>query len=187
MKETLNWYAVYTKPRWEKKVAELLTKKKIENYCPLNRVRKQWADRKKIVYEPLFTSYVFVRITEREQVQLRKTDGVINLVYWIGRPAIIQDEEITVIRNFLAEHTQVTLEKTSVKIDDFVRVMSGALMNLEGKIAGVMTKTVKVILPSLGYMMMAEVETINVKLLNEYGYDEKIMSETYKSNRAFNR
>lgn len=175
MKETRNWYAVYTKPRWEKKVAELLTKKNIENYCPLNRVRKQWADRKKTIYEPLFTSYVFVRVTEQEQVQLRNTDGVINLVYWIGRPAIIKDEEIEIIKKFLLEHQQVTLEKTSVKVDDLVQVISGALMNYEGKVSSVMTKTVKVLLPSLGYMMLAEVEKINVKLLGDYNQPEKFL------------
>jgi transcription antitermination factor NusG len=173
MKKTYNWYAVYTKPRWEKKVAELLTRKKIENYCPLNRVRKQWADRKKIVYEPLFTSYVFVRVTEQEQIQLRKTDGIINLVYWLGKPAIIKNEEIDIIKKFLSEHKHVSLEKTSVKVDDLVQVISGALMNYEGKVASVMTKTVKVVLPSLGYMMLAEVEKINVKLLRDYNQTEK--------------
>ena len=50
------WHAVYTKPRWEKKVAALLDAKGIEYYCPLNRVVKQWSDRKKTVLEPLFKS-----------------------------------------------------------------------------------------------------------------------------------
>lgn len=175
MKETRNWYAVYTKPRWEKKVAELLTKKNIENYCPLNRVRKQWADRKKTVDEPLFTSYVFVRVTEHEQIKLRNTDGVINLVYWIGKPAIIKNEEIEIIKEFLSEHQQVSLEKISVKVNDLVQVIGGALMNYEGKVASVMTKTVKVLLPSLGYMIVAEVEKINIKLLGDYKQPKKIL------------
>ncbi len=179
MNETRHWYAVYTKPRWEKKVAELLTKKNIENYCPLNRVRKQWADRKKTVEEPLFTSYVFVRVTEQEQVQLRNTDGVINLVYWIGKPAIIKNEEIEIIRRFLSEHKHVSLEKTSVKVDDLVQVISGALMNYEGKVASVMTKTVKVLLPSLGYMLLAEVEKINVKVLVDKNQQEITLVNKY--------
>jgi transcription antitermination factor NusG len=125
------------------------------------------------VYEPLFTSYVFVRVTEQEQIQLRKTDGIINLVYWLGKPAIIKNEEIDIIKKFLSEHKHVSLEKTSVKVDDLVQVISGALMNYEGKVASVMTKTVKVVLPSLGYMMLAEVEKINVKLLRDYNQTEK--------------
>ena len=71
MKPTASWYAVYTKPKWEKKVAELLARKGIEHYCPLNRVLKQWHDRKKWVEEPLLTSYVFVYVTPAEQAEVR--------------------------------------------------------------------------------------------------------------------
>ena len=45
----MHWYAIQTKPRWEKKVVTLLNEKAIENYCPLNKVLHQWSDRKKIV------------------------------------------------------------------------------------------------------------------------------------------
>jgi len=43
----VKWHAVYTKPCWEKKVANLLELKKIEHYCPLQKVYRQWSDRKK--------------------------------------------------------------------------------------------------------------------------------------------
>src|ERR1700733_7578238 len=92
-----SWYAVHTRPRWEKKVAGLLAKKKLEFYCPLNKVQRQWSDRKKIVTEPLFSSYVFVHIDETEQVPVRVTDGVINFVYWLGKPAVVRNEEILAI------------------------------------------------------------------------------------------
>ncbi|MEO7049924.1 MAG: transcription termination/antitermination NusG family protein, partial [Ferruginibacter sp.] len=92
MKKT--WYAVYTKSRCEKKVASLLAKKKVEHYCPLNRVVKQWSDRRKLVFEPLFTSYVFVKATDAEMATIRQTNDVINFVYWLGRPAVIKDTEI---------------------------------------------------------------------------------------------
>ncbi|HEX6432075.1 MAG TPA: transcription termination/antitermination NusG family protein, partial [Niastella sp.] len=68
MESAKRWYAVYTHAKWEKKVADLLTRKNIENYCPLNKVVRQWTDRKKIIYEPLFTSYVFPRITNKEYI-----------------------------------------------------------------------------------------------------------------------
>ncbi|HRX93358.1 MAG TPA: transcription termination/antitermination NusG family protein, partial [Chitinophagaceae bacterium] len=55
------WLAVYTKPRWEKKVNKLFKEKGLESYCPLNKVRRKWSDRMKIVEEPLFKSYVFVK------------------------------------------------------------------------------------------------------------------------------
>ena len=51
---------MYTRPRWEKKIASLLDSRGIENYLPLNKILKQWSDRKKIVQEPLFKGYIFV-------------------------------------------------------------------------------------------------------------------------------
>jgi transcription antitermination factor NusG len=62
---TPKWYAVYTRPRWEKKVAALLLHKGIESYCPLNKVRRRWSDRTKTIEEPLFKSYVFVKTDAR--------------------------------------------------------------------------------------------------------------------------
>jgi len=161
------WYAVYTRTRWEKKVAETLTKKKIENYCPLNKVKKQWADRKKIVEEPLFTSYVFVRASNIEQLPLLKTDGVINFVYWLGKPAVIRDNEIDMIQRFLNEHENISIEKSQVNVNDLVRVISGPLVNHEGHVIAVKRNSVKVVLPSLGFTMSAEVEIGKIEILQD--------------------
>jgi transcription antitermination factor NusG len=165
MTETKNWYAVYTRPRWEKKVAESFSKNKIENYCPLNRVTRQWSDRKKIIYEPLFTSYVFVNVSEKEHLILKKTTGVINLVHWLNKPAVIPEHEINAIREFLNEYACVGLQKRPIAPADHVRIIDGPLMSLEGQVLYVKSKSLKIALPSLGYMMYAEVETDNVELL----------------------
>jgi len=164
---TKKWYVVYTRPRWEKKVADQLSRKKIDHYCPLNRVHRQWADRKKIVLEPLFSAYVFVQIDETEQLSVRLTDGVINFVYWLGKPAVIKNEEIQAIGEFLNDYRDVRLEKTAVNPLDMVRIIGGPLVMQKGQVVSVKNKTVKVILPSLGYMMQAEVETSNVELVRE--------------------
>lgn len=166
MHETKNWYAVYTRPKSEKKVAGILTRTKIENYCPLNRVRRQWSDRKKFLLEPLFTSYVFVKVTEAEHAMLKKVDGVINMVYWLGKPAVVREVEIDMIKNFLAECTDVKLEKRPIYLNDKVRVVAGPVAEVDGQVIGLKSRTVKVMLPSLGYMMHAEVETGNVKVID---------------------
>ena len=82
------WFAIYTRPRWEKKVNHLLLQKGIESYCPLNKVRRKWSDRIKTIEEPLFKSYVFVRIADEERTPVRMTNGVVNFVYWNGKPAL---------------------------------------------------------------------------------------------------
>jgi len=166
--QPLNWYVVYTKPRWEKKVAELLSRDKIVNYCPLNKVTRQWSDRKKIVMEPLFTSYVFVNMSIEKLTQVRQTDGIINFLYWLGKPAVIKNEEIEVIRNFMSEHENVQLEKAVVNLDDKIRVVSGPLMKREGQIIEIRHKTVRVLLPSLGYMLKVEIDRTNLEKINSF-------------------
>jgi transcription antitermination factor NusG len=156
------WYAVYTKPRWEKKVSEVLTLKNIENYCPLNRVVRQWSDRKKIVQEPLFTSYVFVHITERQIGEIKKNAGVLNMVYWQGKPAVIREVEIEIIKKFLNEYSDVQLEKTIVSIDDPVKITTGSLLDREGTIVSIKNNIVRVALPTLGYSMYADLEKSSV-------------------------
>ena len=167
MANSTNWYALYTKPRWEKKIADLLSAKNIENYCPVNRVYRQWSDRKKMITVPLFTCYVFVKLDEKNQLSARSTVGVINFVYWLNKPAIIRDEEIGLIKRFLDDYENVQLEKIPVQNNDTVRITNGALMGQEGMVLSVSNKMIKVILPSLGFMMMAEVSVSHVELLKQ--------------------
>lgn len=168
MKPTPLWYAVYTKPRWEKKVATLLTRKGVENYCPINKVMKQWHDRKKLVEEPLFTSYVFVCITPTEAAEVRKTNGVLNFVYWLGKPAVIRQEEILSIKRFLGQYKEVTLEKTRIQVEDRVQITQGPLLHHEGRVVEVHRKTIKVQLPSLGYALIAQVDKDHVEVLHPF-------------------
>lgn len=160
------WYAVYTRPNWEKKATRQMELKGIECYCPLNKVQKQWSDRKKIVLEPLFSNYVFVRVQLASHPLVRKIDGVINFVYWLKKPAVVRDEEIEVIRQFMNDFTNVKLEKCNVNQDDQVRVVGGPLMLREGSVLEVKHKTVKILLPSLGYSLVAEVAKSNIEIIS---------------------
>lgn len=157
-----NWYAIYTRARWEKKVADRLLKDGIESYCPLNKVVRQWSDRKKVVEEPLFKSYVFVRVTSRQQSLVREVDGVVNFVYWLGNPAIIRDSEIELIKRFLNEYVNVRLEKTAVNLNDRIKILNGPFMEQEARVIAVNNRSVRAIIPSLGYVMTAEKKDVEV-------------------------
>jgi transcription antitermination factor NusG len=176
MTTTKNWYAVYTRPKCEKKVADLLTRKKIEAYCPVTTVTKQWSDRKKSVQEPLFNSYVFVNIDYKEQIPIKQTLGIINFVYWLGQPAVIKEEEIETIKEFLHQYENVKLEKAVVNCNDRVRITSGPLKYMEGDVLEVRNKTVKVYLPSLGYQLVAEIEKSNIEILPERNAQMRLIS-----------
>lgn len=161
------WYALYTRSRAEKKVAEVLTRKQVESYCPLNQVEKRWSDRRKIVEEPLFSSYVFVRIPESMKATVREAEGVVNFVYWLGKPAVIHDHEIDLIKKFLGEYKQVSLEKFPLRQNDMIEVKGGPLMNFRGRIIEVGRNKVKAVLSSLGYSMIATVDKDEVMMVDE--------------------
>jgi transcription antitermination factor NusG len=152
------WYALYTRPRWEKKVNNLLVQKGIEVYCPLNKVRRKWSDRIKTVEEPLFKSYVFVKVGDEERTKVRMTDGVVNFVYWEGKPAIIKEKEIQTIKRFLDEHENVEVVKIDLNEGDRVQVVAGPMMDQEGKVLEVKNKVAKVCIDSLGYMLIAYID-----------------------------
>mgnify|MGYP003945514059 FL=1 len=165
----LNWYAVYTRARWEKKVANQLTKITIENYCPLNRVVKQWSDRKKTVEEPLFISYVFVRVSKQQMNLVREIYGIVNFVCWLGKPAIIPDTEIQSIKQFLAIYQNVKIEPLTINVQDRIKILQGPFSEMEGQVIAVNKRSVKVMLPSLRCFMTVEIEKEKVNFVQKYG------------------
>ncbi|MHA8088161.1 UpxY family transcription antiterminator [Aquirufa sp. Wall-65K1] len=151
------WYALYTKSRVEKKVALRLKEKGITCYCPLTKKRKQWSDRKKWVEEPLFKSYVFVDIDLALQSSVvRQINGVVNFVYWLQKPAVVQDSEIKAIQNFLSEHSDVEAIGKLVNIGDFVTLDTGALAGQKAEVVGFKNKhEVRLRIDSLGFELVA--------------------------------
>jgi transcription antitermination factor NusG len=155
---TNKWLAVYTRPRWEKKVNNLLIEKGLECYCPLNKVRRKWSDRVKIVEEPLFKSYVFVKVNDEDRTRVRMTPGAINFVYWEGKPAVIKEKEIIAIKRFLNEYENVEVQPMELKVDQRVRITNGTLMDQEGKVLDIRRKTAKIAIDSLGYILVAYID-----------------------------
>ena len=164
MEDRKKWYVVYTKPRWEKKVYSRLLEKDMEAYCPLNKVQKKWSDRMKIVEEPLFKSYVFVHIHTQEQSDVRMINGVVNYVYWQGKPAVVQDQEIETIRKFLNEYSDVEAKPMELKTGMKVKIQRGALMEQSGEVLSVEGNKVRVNIESIGYSLVASLERSNLRM-----------------------
>jgi len=159
---TKNWYILYTKAGVEKKVSNLLSRKNVVNYFP---IKRQWNGRKKIVMEPLFNSYVFVQIEESKFQQIRAVDGVINFAYWLGKPAIIHEEEIDIMKRFLNEYSAIKVEKIPFNVNGSVRVIGTPVLEQKGQVISVKNNTVKIVLPSIGYILIAELEKANVEMI----------------------
>jgi transcription antitermination factor NusG len=157
MSSDKKWYALYTKPRWEKKIFKSLQQKGFESYCPLNKVRRKWSDRIKVIEEPLFKSYIFVRIDDSMKTDVRFVDGVLNFVYWNGKPAIVKDEEIVEIKKFMSEYDDVEVKQIEVKPADEVIINQGVMMGASGRVLRVLSNNiVEVRIDSLGFVLTAK-------------------------------
>ena len=154
---------MYSIPRWEKKVALLLLQKGIEHYCPLNKILKQWSDRKKTVLEPLFKGYVFVRVAEAAKWEIKNIDGILNYVYWQGKPAIVKDAEIDTIKKFLQEFTDVQVVNPQLEVNNKVIVRQGVLMDYHGVIIEVSGSRAKVKISSMGLELSAFFDKKNLQ------------------------
>ena len=80
--EEKKWHVIYTKSKWEKKVDELLMQSGFESWCPVKMEERRWTDRKKIIYTPLFRSYVFVKASKEDYTKILSTIGVVNFLYF---------------------------------------------------------------------------------------------------------
>lgn len=164
---TQYWYAVHTRPRWEKKVASMLQDKGIENYCPLNKVVRQWSDRKKTVLEPLFKGYVFVQVAEAAKWELLTINGIVNYVYWLGKPARIRDNEIDTIRRFLHEFEDIEVTENNMTVNKTVQVKQGVLMNYRGIVIELHGNKAKVRIESMGLLLSAFFDKKNLELVQD--------------------
>lgn len=149
----MNWYVVYTKPKWEKKVAENLSQIGIECYCPLITKVKQWSDRKKKVEVPLFNSYVFVQLAELDRNSVFKVPGVVRYLFWLGKPAVVRDEEIDVIKKSLKASNITDITVTSIQVGDRIKLDSGAFSNQDAIVQEVSNTHYILVLESLGCVL----------------------------------
>lgn len=149
----MNWYVVYTKPKWEKKVAERLNEIGVVAYCPLVSKTSQWSDRKKVISVPLFNSYIFVQIEEKDRNRVFEVSGTIRYLFWLGKPATVRDSEILAIKNWLStpDTYEVTLDKW--KKGDKIQLESGPFINQSATIQEVNQNHYILILESIGCLL----------------------------------
>jgi transcription antitermination factor NusG len=163
MAQEKKWYVVYTRPRWEKKIALLLADKEIEHYCPLNKITKQWSDRRKIVQEPLFKGYIFIKQSVHDKWDIKTIPGIINYVYWLGKPASVKESEINIIKKFLHEFNDVEVTNAEITLHEKVQVKQGLMMNYKGIVLEVLGNKAKVKIDSMNIILTAIFEQKNLE------------------------
>ena len=130
----MSWYVIYTKSRCEKAVADKLSLSGIEVFCPLLKRKKLWSDRWKWVEEPLFRSYCFVNLDEKDRESVFSVQGVVRYVYHCGQPATIREKEMNLLKSWLLQYDHDSIEATNLNANDRIRIRSGALKDKEAEV-----------------------------------------------------
>lgn len=125
------WYAAYTYPRHEKYVAQQLIKHQIGSFLPLYSSVRRWKDRRRRIDLPLFPSYLFVQMTERNRLDILRLPGVVQLVCFQGKPAAIAPAEIEALRRG-STGSVVVQPHPYLKEGRKVRIISGPMAGTEG-------------------------------------------------------
>jgi transcription antitermination factor NusG len=127
-----HWYALYTTPRHEKRVAQHLGHRQIEFFLPLYRSRRKWRDGSRVTLDlPLFPGYLFIRIQRKERGQVLSVPGALTIVCGTaGEPAPLLETTVEALREGLKE--RAAQPHPAVAAGQRVRIRSGALAGFEG-------------------------------------------------------
>jgi transcription antitermination factor NusG len=128
-----NWYALYTFPRSEKKVLARLQESEIEVFLPLYRKLRKWKDRKKYVEEPLISSYIFVKVSEREYYKVLEVEGIVRYVTFSGKAAPIPEKQIDAMKIIVESKLPVILTSEKLHPGCKIRVISGVFTGIEAE------------------------------------------------------
>jgi transcription antitermination factor NusG len=131
--EEQNWYALLTRARHEKIVAQRLREFGVTSFLPTITQERRWSDRKKMVEFPLFSCYVFAKLSPTNEGRMKalRVEGVYSLVGTRGEGTTIPDEQIDAVRRITEEHLTWHTHPF-LKIGQRVRIRSGALDGVEG-------------------------------------------------------
>ncbi len=145
----MNWFVIYTKPRFEIKVEERLLSFGIEAYCPTRKEIRLWSDRKKKVDVPVLPSMVLVRLEEKDVNNVFNIKGVVRYMFWLGKRAIIRQQEVDVLKNYLKGNSIINQEITKLNPGDLINITGFNREN--GVIERISNNSVWVFLENIGY------------------------------------
>ena len=151
------WFAIYTRFKREKTVLRELTQNGIDAYLPLQKVLRQYGRKKKWVELPLFSCYVFVKITKAEYVPVLSTEGVVRFISFSQNLISIPESEILTIQRIVETEIPLTVQPREFEHGDVVEIISGNLTGMRGILKEVHGKNkVLIELAHLGYTLKLE-------------------------------
>ena len=159
------WYALYTRSRVEKKAYDELKKRGIHAFLPLRKTIRQWSDRKKMVEVPLFNSYLFVCITDKEHLPALQVEGIVRFVSFEGKAVPIPPQQIEAIKAYLGEGAP-EYDESGINLETGINVeiTRGPMMGLHGILLTLQGKhRVKVEIECVGQSLIIDVPRTSLR------------------------
>jgi len=151
------WHVFYVQARHEKKVRDRLIEDGFEPYLPLERVLKQWTQRKKWVEEPLFRSYIFVKIAPYEIMNILQIPGIVTYVRYAGKPAVIRQQHIDIIKKLLTTETTFEVSTQKIELGSEIEIQTGPFIGMKGHVKEIRgNRKFLVNLDSIDYMVIVD-------------------------------
>ena len=130
--DSMHWYAIHAKPRQESVALLSLQRERVETFFPQLRQKRTIRRVRKWVTGPLFPGYFFARFDATLDGRLvRYANGVINIVSFGGKPAMVESDIISAIK----EHAQddvVTVQLPVLRPGDQVEIQTGPFRGMQG-------------------------------------------------------
>ena len=133
-KPFMDWHVLYVKSQHEKKINKSLIESGFESFLPTTTVVRQWSDRKKKIIKPLFPSYIFIRISSKQDFyNALKIKGIYNYIRFGSRYATLKNDEIEKIKYFLNLDgiTEINTTLSVPKKGELMRINYGSLYGLD--------------------------------------------------------
>lgn len=178
-KRKYSWHAVYLRYRTEKKVQEELNLKGVECYLPLKYTKRYWSDRIKIIGEPLFTSYIFVRISPLEYYDVLTVKGALHYITFENKAVVISDDKIELLKLFVEkvnDNIQVSTERLAK--GNIVKITKGPLKDHEGEVIEMRGKNYAILrFNELGFHIQVDLNLNEMELVQKHNIAQILQAE----------
>ncbi|WP_152207627.1 transcription/translation regulatory transformer protein RfaH [Marinobacter changyiensis] len=125
----MSWYAIQHKPGQGDRALDNLQYQDAQCFYPKIAVEKIKAGKRTSRLEPLFPGYLFIDIEQSDPLwaKLRSTRGVLRVVSFANKPALIANEVIDHIRQSL----DTVAESGGIKAGETIQLQDGAFAGLD--------------------------------------------------------
>jgi transcription antitermination factor NusG len=125
------WYAVFTVPQHEKSVVRHLDTREIESFLPTFETTREWKNRQRMkLIQPLFPTYLFVRIEPRQRARVVQSPGVIRIIGNSQGPIELPACEVEFLRSEFCSRSMEPYR--DLVLGERVRIKRGSMRGVEG-------------------------------------------------------